>query len=54
MVHEASGGNEFLERMIRYATRRVEVRNIEAKAKQLSEEYEEQLPKDQHSLDDND
>ena len=54
MIHEASGGNEFLEKMLRYATRRVEVRDTEAKAKQLSEEYEEQLPKDQHSFNDND
>ena len=54
MIREASGGNEFLEKMLRYATRKVEVRDTEAKAKQLSKEYEEQLPKEQHSLDDND
>lgn len=53
MIRDASGGNEFLEKMLRYATRRCEVRDTNDKAKQLSEEYEAQLPKDQHSLDDN-
>lgn len=45
--------NEFSEKMLRYAKRRVEVRETEKKAKQLSEEYEGQLPKNPHSLDDN-
>ena len=53
MIREASGGNEFLEKMLRYATRRCEVRDTNEKAKQLSEEYEAQLSKGQHSLDDN-
>ena len=53
MIRDASGGNEYLEKMLRYATRRVEVRGTEEKAKQLSEEYEGQLPKNPHSLDDN-
>lgn len=53
MIRDASGGNEFLEKMLRYATRRCEVRDTNDKAKQLSEEYEAQLPKDPHSLDDN-
>lgn len=53
MIRDASGGNEFLEKMLRYATRRCEVRDTNDKAKQLSEEYKAQLPKDPHSLDDN-
>lgn len=53
MIREASGENEFLEKMLRYATRRVELRDKETKAKQLYNEYEEQLPKDRKSLDDN-
>lgn len=53
MIRDASGGNEFLEKMLRYATRRCEVRDTNDKAKQLSEEYEAQLPKGLHSLDDN-
>lgn len=52
MVREASDENEFLERMIQYATTRSELRDTNDRAKQLYEDYESQLPKDQQSLDD--
>mgnify|MGYP004522980901 FL=1 len=48
-----SDGNEFLEKMLRYATRRCEVRDNNNKAEKLSKEYENLLSKDSHSLDDN-
>ena len=52
MVREASDENEFLERMIQYATTRSELRDTNDRAKQIYEDYESQLPKDQQSLDD--
>lgn len=51
MVREASGGNEFLEKMIRYATRKCEIRDKNEQAKQLLQDYEAQLPKEQQSVD---
>lgn len=47
MVKEASGGNPFIEKIIRYATRKVEVRGKDSQAQKLEEQYIEQLPKNE-------
>lgn len=52
-LEEASNGNPFVAQMLRYATRRVEVRGQDEQAKKLEEQYGEQLPKGQHTVDDN-
>jgi len=52
-LEEASNGNPFVAQMLRYATRRVEVRGQNEQAKNLNKQYEEQLPNDQHTVDDN-
>ena len=51
-IQELSGGNEFLANILRYATRKVEVREQNAQAAQLAQDYEQQIPKEQQSLDD--
>lgn len=50
-IEEASNGNPFVAKMLRYATRRVEVRGQDEQAKKLQEQYEGQLPNDQHTVD---
>lgn len=52
-LEQASNGNPFVAQMLRYATRRVEVRGQDKQAKKLEEQYGEQLPKDQHTVDNN-
>ena len=51
-IQELSGGNEFLANILRYATRKVEVREQNSQAAQLAQDYEQQIPKEQQSLDD--
>lgn len=51
-IQELSGGNEFLANILRYATRKVEVRDQNAQAAKLAQDYEQQLPANQQSLDD--
>lgn len=50
-IQELSGGDEFLANILRYATRKVEVRDQNSKAAQLAQDYEQQLPTNQQSLD---
>lgn len=44
--------SEFLANILRYATRKVEVRDQNAQAAKLAQDYEQQLPTSQQSLDD--
>lgn len=51
-AEEHSGGDEFVSNIVGYATRKVEVRDQNAQAAQLAQDYEQQLPANEQSLDD--
>lgn len=44
-------GNKYLANILKYATRKVEVRERNEQAARLAQDYEQQLPKEQQSLD---
>lgn len=50
LVQEVSGGNEFIANIFRYATRKIQLTEQTTKAKTLLNEYEQQLPANQQSL----
>lgn len=44
--------DEFASSIVNYATKKVELREKDVKAKKLAQEYEQQMPNSQHSMDD--
>lgn len=51
-AEEHSAGDEFVANIVDYATKKVEVREQNAQAAQLAQDYEQQLPANEQSLDD--
>ena len=47
-----TGKDEFASSIVNYATKKVELREKDVKAKKLVQEYEQQMPNSQHSMDD--
>ena len=51
IMQKITSKDRFVSNIVRYATKKVELREKDSKAKKLAQEYEEQLPESQNSID---
>ena len=51
IMQKITSKDRFVSNIVGYATKKVELREKDSKAKKLAQEYEEQLPESQNSID---